>query len=792
MFSFLRIYQKYIFLAVAVISTITFAFFGVSSGPSNPNKVTDTYIGKKINGASLKKSELDQMVRFITSCRNDLQCSERNSYPNMLNEGIIQAELIDTGLAIRLIESYLPLLQQDISKSIAKHKQTKTYQHPQISTISVKNILSQVNPQQLTNLEKFQSLDSSNYLEAMKLLIELYKGEQKFPAYLIRNYLAFQEKHYDWVVPDPFLKDGNLSLFKCRSAKDWFSSDVVHIFAQFIINAAAFAEQNGIKVSNEQARAYLLKSGHECFNALSGKKKCGQKEMDSFMQMQFYHLGMSELDAIETCKKILLFKRLFHEKGSEVLFDSCIYNSFFKFAHETTEIELYRLPDHLHISNLDALMKLETYLSNVSKNYSIESPLPKEFLSVSKIEEKCPELIEQRFIVEVSSISPEDLFSNISLKQINEWQSDLENQKTLSKQFPSLKKLKGTIENNNFLKAIDHLDKKTQDDLLFFTKMEIVRAHPEWAVTALNATEPQKKIVSSSPCGKTFPYKDKDLLKLFKEAALNGENTDRKKAKEARQKLEIYPIGESKIYRFAILEKDLEKRIVFFKDALDNKILDQLVDNRLMKKYSELKESLSPLINDGKGGIKSFHDSKQDLGKSLFKSTIESLSSLKSKVQNRTGSLADKNLLDNAFSYRLHNHLSVVCKEVRKLGNLSKYVTDGSPQNAPLSLKDSPLLENQWSVVKQVQEVKYCDIRDDLPSDIFSRVEKSWSEVFAPNNGDLNFFQIIKRKAPESNYKEEMQSSQQLLSSEAKRDYLDVLIGELKAKNIIFIPTGRE
>jgi hypothetical protein len=89
MLDFFRKYQRYFFIVIAVVIVISFSFFGTFQTLNQPGKIEDKVIGKTIDGSKMMKSDVDRMIRFLASDRNDTALAEKGVMPNFFNNGVI-------------------------------------------------------------------------------------------------------------------------------------------------------------------------------------------------------------------------------------------------------------------------------------------------------------------------------------------------------------------------------------------------------------------------------------------------------------------------------------------------------------------------------------------------------------------------------------------------------------------------------------------------------------------------------------------------------------------------------
>ncbi|MCB1085321.1 MAG: hypothetical protein KDK60_04395, partial [Chlamydiia bacterium] len=231
--------------------------------------------------------------------------------PNFFNDGVIRKDLLGAGLGGQLAFAYFGELKEELEERRLHHQDYQPYVHPFAPFISLENLWGQILPSQKVNLDRFLSGEKEMTPDAFQLLVDLYLGESTFPPHMVREYLLFQEKHYQWVQPDPALSRRNLGLFHAASLEDWFGPKFVELAAQFVINGAKIAKERGYKVSYEEAKVALFKNGQKAAETQMRKEKVSDEEMGKLWHDVLLYLGMNEKEMVSLWQEVMLFRRLF-------------------------------------------------------------------------------------------------------------------------------------------------------------------------------------------------------------------------------------------------------------------------------------------------------------------------------------------------------------------------------------------------------------------------------------------------------------------------------------------------
>ncbi|QVL56136.1 MAG: hypothetical protein KFB95_02725 [Simkaniaceae bacterium] len=788
MLEFFRKYQRYFFIVIAVVIVISFSFFGTHSAINAPQKAEDRCIGQGVDGSKIMKSELDHMVRFLSSDRNDLALTEKGMMPNFFNDGVVRKDLLGTGIGVLLANAYFENLKGDLNERMTHYKAFRPYRHPTAPFISVENLWSQVLPSQKAHLDAFLNTKGEMNPDAFGLLVNLYLGESAFPPNILREYLMFQQRHYNWIEPDPALERVNLNVFHCRSLEEWFGPQFIELAAQFVINAELIAKERGYKVSFEEARVDLIRNGYESMQTQLRKAEVSEEEISQLWQQQLYTLGMNEKEAVGVWQKIMLFRRLFEDVGGAVFVDPHVYETFYSFASKTAEVDLYHLPDALDIKDFSTLMKLELYLDQVSQNRKEALMLPQTFASISEIEKNCPELIEQRFLVEVSEVKKDEVALGVSLKEMWEWQLEKENFALLTKEFPQLD-LKNAEDAEGYFAALEGLGPELRGKIDHFSRGRIVESHPEWIQEALNQKHTNVRAVSFSPNGKNSPFEgvesSEKLSNLFSIAVLKGELDSDPEALAAKNQLELFTGDGETYYRFQVVDRDLTRMVLTFEEASERGILDTLLQMHLEASYPKVRTKNPAVFKTEENEWKPLSEVEKEVGRILFADTLKKIDFQMSQLGIELPEDRFAKLDEFYPKYRLFPHMMVAEKDIRRVGEGSQFLKQAEPLKEAGKLGVKEELSSQWSLVKENTMFKNHERSPWFSSELFSMVEKSWSDVEHRSENRLSFFQLQEKSVPSGNFNAEMKQGQAILSKEAERHLMTSLIERIQKKNAI-------
>lgn len=468
MLEILRKYQKILFFVVTVMVIFSFIFFGTyNTFARGSEERSDVAIGKLINGSSMMRSEVQKLSRFIATDRQDLM-QGRGLPPNFCNDGLIRHDFLKTGLAQLLVSEYFEPLKSDLESRLDKAKRYRPYAHPEAPFLSAKTVWDHFLPQLNVEIAALQAESEANFTVYSRLE-RLYQYQNKLHPEMLRQILMYQSKQYSWLNPDPRLSYDDMSLFGFHSAADWFGRNFVDLIAEFVLNAAAVAEEKGYTVSLQEAKGDLIHIFQETVDKMKEAKADPNMSFHSHLQM----IGFDEGAASEVWRKVLLFRRYFEDVGDAAFIDKLPYKDFAGYAKESAVIESYRFPITIHSSQ--DLAEFQFYVKAIGKE--IKEGLPTAILPLQEVEKKVPDLVQKTVKAKVAEIAKKQVALRATLKEVWEW--EITNWGLLVKEF-SLPQKETKEEKFAILNASEK-----RDQIDAWAREKIVDANPIWIEEAL-------------------------------------------------------------------------------------------------------------------------------------------------------------------------------------------------------------------------------------------------------------------------------------------------------------------
>lgn len=621
MLDFFRRYQRSFFIVITVVIIVSFSFFGTFQTFSNREQ-EDKVAFTAIDGSKVRKSELSDMVAFLTSDAHDFLFSNTSS-GNALNDGVISNDFLETGLAQVIAAPYLPEIGEEEQTRLEREKRYTPYAHPKAPFLTAEQIWAYYAPDIKNNFERLRSYDSARSFDAFSTRVNLFVAERKFPAPYLKQFLRYQESSHKWLPQDPNLAYQNLALFGYYNAQDWFGRNFIELMAQYIINSAKIAEQKGYKVTKEEALGSLFRNAESAFRDSRSQGLITGANAGDFFQDQLRRLGLDQSRAVKVWTQVLLFRTLFFENADSVLVDTSTYAPFYHHLNEYVDIDYFQLPQEFRFSSIRELEQFAIYLSavGVPQNQTKKQELlilPEQFLSPSEVKKAYPELVERKVVLRWSNVNKDQLQTKIGVKNTWEWQVADKNWNKLKEKYPELAgKADDSLEAR--LAILDKVDPARRSQIDSFSRQEIIEEHPEWIKKALEEAALQEEEVSLREQGGKLPFegiKDQlQLLTLIDSAPLN----------EWSDKLSHYSQDGVHIYRIQVLDRSKPELVLSFADAKADRTMDKLLDKTLESSYSRLRTKEPALFLKDDGEWKPFKDVKDNVANLYFESLLSKL-----------------------------------------------------------------------------------------------------------------------------------------------------------------------
>lgn len=734
MLHFFRTHQKYFFVLVTIVIVISFSFFG-TYGAIDPVGNRDQVAFVAVDGTSINRSELEELVGFIATDSDDKILFGGSWGPNFLNNGVLNKDFLQTGLAGILAQQYREELNQDYTSRHDKERKFRFYQHPQADFISLEAAWSYFAPGMKNNIDTLVRAEEPLDQAAFDARVNLFVAERRISPSTVKQILRFQEKQYNWVTPDPQLQYLDLSLFGYHTFEDWFGPRFTRLVAEFIINAAKVAEKKGYRVSKEEALADLMRNSELSYQQNNKNPAIGVTNGSEYFLEQLRRLNMDPTTAANVWRQVMLFRELFHDAGSAVFVDTFAFTKVNHYVNEEASGELYQLPPEFRLGNGEDLRKFEAYVTSVSKKDD-KNPLnpPKTYLSVDEVKKTTPELVQKKYSIQVAQADTKQLEGKVSIRETWNWEAEEKNWTLLKAEFPELAVKPGKTREER-ISTLDKLDDTTRNRIDTFARGKIIAEHPEWIENALaQASRKPQSIIIRQKGGKPPLLGVKDPLVLMKQlddAAIGKEFT--------------FSPDNQRYYAITLYERSPELEISTFADAVRGGVLEDLAK----KKISD--EQLDKTVAALKGEAERA---------GLWKSGQAFTS-------------------DSASSIRLYPYVKGALEQLKKTPDSAATLVKAD--NTPKNSGNQFLLEkSNYSLARHASDDRIDN------GQLFALEIGGWSKVNTPPNGDLYFFQLASKGVDsQGGVEERISQVRKLVSDSVQKTMMTKLVEQFKKANAL-------
>lgn len=773
MLQFFRKYQKFFFIITTVVIVISFSFFGTYSTIDSSRR-SDSVSFTAVDGSSIYQSEVDAMIRFLSSDIDDKRIYRGAWGPNFLNDGVIVREVLETGIGALLIEQFGDQLADDLERRHAKEKLFQPYVHPKAPFVSAENAWGYFAPDLKRGLDSLRSRKQDDIQGAFEDRVQLFLAERKFPASSLRQMMAYQQNQYDWLPQDPSLNSRDLSLFGYHSLDDWFGNRFLTLACQAIINFSKIAEGKGYRVTKEEALASLWHNADISFQDNRHSPALGVTNIEDYFGEQLRLLHMDSAKAAHVWQQVMLTRRLFNDIRDSVFVDPMMYEKFLSKAKEYVELDTFSVPAALKITQFHDLQILETYLAAVATGRNDLLDLPSTFRSTEQVKKGFPELVERRFLIRFKAATKDSVLSRVGVKQAWRWQLEDANWETIRKDYPALGATDSKEERFERLESLSQADRMLIDRK---ARQSIADLHPEWIDEALETANSLTQIIrikarNASVVGLEGITDSHALLATLE----SGSGLDK-----------VTQDGEH-FYQIEVLDADEDEHIMTLKDAKEDGTVNALLEKTLRAAYDKLVKQKSAKVQNEDGELLSFDAARADIAQTLFEKNLKAIEDdvIASFSLESRPSLSGNNQI---AQYRLFRTLTQIRNKIAE-GADPSLMTQGDTSSAeglpPIDL------EGQWKLESGTKEIVRARPEQGL-EDAFNLGAGAWSNV-SNVSGSLSFYYVNRKGVHATNLlvDRKMDEAQQMLGREAQQLVAKELIQQIAESKSIQVQMTQE
>ena len=720
MFSFFRRYQRAIYFVITAVIILSFSFFGTYSAFTS-GRGEDPVVLSTGDGTKITRSEYSEYVHFLST---DVQGSETGIY-NALNDGVIPNDIIATGIGEVLARRFASEVGPEWKLKYSREKMFQPYRHPQAQFVSAMRVWSYFAPDVKKYFDQFSSASSDDPVELYRCKADLYLAERNFSPLLLRQVLMYQQQQMKWLEPDAALETKPLAMFGYNQITDWFGTQFVDKMCEFIIQTAAKARNDGMEVSSSEVVASLLQNAEKALKRIPNAEGM---TADDLFRKTLRELNIDQSRAVAIWSDVLLFRRSLIDLPRNIVVNDQPFYDFMQGESDARDLDCYQLQPPLRCGSMRDLYKIQTWLNGVAPSTSRQhDPLlpPSTFLPADEVLTSFPEFVERRFILNVASVTFEDLVKNIRLRTIWNWEVENENWDLLVSEISSLasEKAEDTAERRQLL---DNLSPQLRARADMIAKEHIVGSHPEWLEKAL-ASAPSKVLAVNVRLQGTFS----GFEGIDNRQALIDELM-RVSLGESDGALKEYTQDKKHFYSIQVLDRSLKNSLVPLPDLLADGTLDRVLDRILEEAYPSVRTGRPSEFRKEGGDWKGFSEVKDKVAEVYFAPFIKELDSAAAAWKEKIPAYCEWNDAKTArVAVRFLSLLSALADRLEGGGDESAYIsTVFGPSNQESSTLEERNLRDLWLLVSSHERVLRQQIREKPQfSAAFIQAEGTWMPI---------------------------------------------------------------
>lgn len=721
MLEFFRTYQRCFMAVVAVVIIFSFSFFGTYSSMGSFEKEKDFVVASAIDGSDMRYSEIRELSQLLEL-----------DGPSQL----FQTTFLKTGLGERLYSAYYEALKGEWSSRLAKARACRFYSHPAFKHLDAKQVWSHLVPNLLDEIDTLQQYEEEDP-RFFSQWAKVYSLQESIAPEMVRRILLYQQNQ-EGAPPDDRLLHGDFSLFGCRTLRDWFGTDLLHLASQFLLNGAALANQQGYQVSMQEARADLK----------------GRLNQTGLSQND---VGVLTNRVLPTWKKILGFLRWFEEVGQSALIDPLSFQKVHEFAGQKAEMDLYSLPQELQFSAVEDFLAYETYCFFACQKPRDAFSFPREYLPISSVKKAAPELTASVYRIRFTQVDPMELAGAFSLREVWDWQIQDASWSGLCERFPQIEPLAEPAKRFAVLEKLDSALRRKVDE---WSRIAMVRKDVPFIEKRLRNGEKRDALLTfTNQQVKEIPIQNAER---FEKLLLQASESD----PEALSALQFYQESDRGPYlsvdQVELVEKD---SIVSFKEARERGQIP--IERFLQERYDCIKGRYRREFQTGDGQWKPLKEVREQAIRKIFSELFQQMDEREKEGQWERGKGPLEFYVSHRFSELMRRALSAF---------------QSNEQIEP----------GIWRLQKQDLVIERSKSEEWMQKEPFLVSVDSWSPIYMPSDGNIAFFYLKNREIPQEPILDRIHFGKERLSLEAQRCFADELLELALQKQALVLPLRTE
>ncbi len=579
MLALLRKYQKSIFIVTTLVVISTFVFYGaVRAGRgmiAHDKSLKESVLYQTPQGEKVTDVEIRLMAQFL----NEEVDSLSQTPINMFNGEFVSSYLFEAGIGASLAKEFFADIEQPLKIRFQKMQNYRPYVHPAWPMMSAEKIWEIFAPGLSAAYKEFkesQKLDSETLISLQRLFVQ----SKQMPSSFLQQILSTYQNQNPQLSKDPGLYSQDLAMFHAHTLGDWFGKEFLELVSQFVINTASLAKQNGISFTQAEVKASLLQNGIHFIHTYGGKE-VSANQVETLLEAYCFQKQSSEKELMNIWRQVMLCKA-YLDRGNQIVFEPSFYQEYMKDTAKRLKVSLYQMPREFQIRNSEDYARVESYLSALfPTRVFTEGQWPTSLNSIQQIKDIAPELVYRKVVLNISEVTLDEAKSQISLKQLWDYETSDEGWKKVLALAPVAKEVHSKGDRFAFIKSLPADKKHEIDDVC---KMEMVQNRPEVLNHLLSQKQMQEKSFIIPYSATKLPIKGfASSEELFEFCLSLKEPTVISKDPFHLYNLSLVSIGQDEVMTFA--------------EALNEGTIDALVERNLISFFDQHKHKHASLKN---------------------------------------------------------------------------------------------------------------------------------------------------------------------------------------------------
>jgi hypothetical protein len=565
MFSVFFKNSRLLMSVIMVCVVITMLFFG-TGGKNIPQGIEEKKVvyqlGSKDVVRSVTKKQIEAMKTYLNFDLgyglNDVL--ERQ---NIFSDGFF-IELISSDFGKKITSLHYDLLKDDFDQRMKVHKRQRLYKHWS-GKLNLEDRLEMHATSFYDSIKKVQEKGRAVDISLLHDMIDLSNLQMEFTPDNMKSMMRVLIRDNKLGV-DSMLKRRNFALFQAKSNEDFFGSSFIELFAQVILEGAAYARDHNFYVSYEEAEGVIMR---HALDLIEHKFTAIEEPEERFQLLTRFEkgLGLSRRDLVKSAQAVMMFQKMLRNVDNSLFLDKMSLAKLFSFHVDTLLVKKVTSNKNLKIRNIQDALELNSYLASLG---DLKHPLipPLEVFEEGQILERAPHLFTEAYVLKLAACSKKRIAADLSLQKVWSFQTSDEGWKTISDKF-SFGSMKSKDDRFDFLQQLEKEKKRAVD---LYSRNEIVQYRIDLIKKNLSRQELKKD---------TFHFNDQVRSKIFPESFDENRFIADISALKEGDALDCYTQDNELYFRVVLIEKPNKKTLLSFEEAKSGGCLAKMVDDAL-------------------------------------------------------------------------------------------------------------------------------------------------------------------------------------------------------------------